>query len=103
EFDELIEAVFGRAVQSGLVRDGVRAGHLTAAPEGQCDARRSAVIGGTGGSRRSGSGSTATPTSTTAARGTAVQKRASVHVRAGFDEELHTGEHAFVGTVASAR
>ena len=31
EFDELIEAVFGGAVQSGLIRDGVRARHLTAA------------------------------------------------------------------------
>ena len=37
EFDELVEAVFGRAVQSGLVRDGIRARHLTAAAEGLCD------------------------------------------------------------------
>ncbi len=33
----------------------------------------------------------------------AVQKRPGVHVRAGFDQEIHGGEHAFVGTVPSAR
>src|SRR5580658_9231560 len=44
EFDELIEAVFGGAMQGGLVRNGVRARHLTAATEGQRDARGSAVI-----------------------------------------------------------
>ena len=39
EFDELIEAVFGGTVQSGLVRDGVGARHLTATAEGLGDAR----------------------------------------------------------------
>jgi len=39
EFDELIESVFGTTVQSGLVRDGIRARHLAAATEGQCDVR----------------------------------------------------------------
>src|SRR4029079_5237061 len=101
---ELIEAVFGGAVQSGLVRDGVRAGHLTAAPEGQCDVRRGAVIRG---ARSSGSGRCRSTTSTSAAtttttRGT-VQEGVGVHLCAAFDEEVHAGKHAFVGTVASAR
>jgi len=70
EFDELIEAMLGSTVQSGLVRDGVRAGHLTAASERLGDARGGALPGSEtdrGFSRNSSSGSRTTTCTTSSA------------------------------------
>ena len=91
EFDELVEAVFGGAVESGLMGGSVGAWHLTAAPERLGDARRRAFTG------------SEAPAASGAEAQIGVQNVAGVHVRAGFDEQIHGGEHASVGAIPPAR
>ena len=75
EFNELIEAVFGGAMQSGLIRYGVRPRHLTAAMGVLLrDARAHALT------------SSESAGATAASYETTVRHRAGIHIRAGFDQ-----------------
>src|SRR6516225_7896125 len=112
EFDELIETMFGRTVQNGLVRHSVRARHLTPATVSLGDPHRGAVFGGSSeslhGLGRSCNGSAAASRSTASPRSgsawttgsstrcataaptageAAVQEGSGVHIRAGFDQQ----------------